>query len=405
MTRDAADRISRCFDFVSPPDDSAVGPARFCFCLPNERALATWPDFPRTALPETGRAAAGRGLGWDQCRVSALGEAVELASACAWGNEPLVSARPNEIGRNALDPSQLSALSVEQVAHRDRWNNSLFGQVDWFPPPVAQDRPVDWVAGSHAVTGDAIWVPADVVFVGRWEDHPDTALARADTSGCASAPNMAQARLHALCEVIERDATARWWHGHVPAAPLPDTIIADHVDLRKYLSDRPRRTRCLWLGSEFGPHTVVALSWGRDGGRVALGAASRFNPRDAALCACVEMLQTELGIAQRERAGEPLTLDWIAHVSARDMPPVSGSEPTLPPQPDPVSETALTKLIERLSLSGLTPLFVDLTRPAFQIPACRVLVPELCPAKPRFGAARMPKNAAGNVANPRPLAV
>jgi len=93
-------------------------PAWFSIALPSPRTLVEWPDFPPAAMPERGRAANGRGLTRALCLASCLGEAAELASCCAWGEETLIFASAAELGSRAVPAGDLVGLTPEQYAAR-----------------------------------------------------------------------------------------------------------------------------------------------------------------------------------------------------------------------------------------------------------------------------------------------
>jgi ribosomal protein S12 methylthiotransferase accessory factor len=67
---------------------------------------------------------------------------------------------------------------------------------------------IDWVEGWDHVRGEAIWVPLESVTL-------DTVFARppvfdVSSNGLASGNHLLEAVVHGVCEVIERDAEARW---------------------------------------------------------------------------------------------------------------------------------------------------------------------------------------------------
>src|SRR5688500_5312209 len=115
------------------------GPARFAVALPGRR-LTELDGFPRAAMPPSGRVASGRGLSEEECRLSCLGEAAELVSCCAWGDEPLLSGRDDEMGPTAIPPEMLNGFTPRQISERESWNLVHSG-FDWRPPPRNRDTP------------------------------------------------------------------------------------------------------------------------------------------------------------------------------------------------------------------------------------------------------------------------
>ncbi|MFC6585141.1 YcaO-like family protein [Sulfitobacter aestuariivivens] len=372
--------LTRCFDLLSVTP--AEGPGRFAFCVPNANAYARWPDYPVPARPESGRAASGRGLTAEQCRASALGEAVELASACVWGDEPLVTASPDALGASAVSPVTLNGFSDGQIATRDVWNAGPYGALDWRSRAVDTAAPIDWMV-AITCDGTRCHVPADYVLVGRREKGDAGAIAIATTSGCASAATLEEAKRAALLELIERDAVGRWWYGRVPRPEVPVAEFAVPGDVSAYLSGRARQTLLLDLTTHIGVPVIAALSHAADGRDLGLGFGCHPNPSDAARSAITELFQTEIGLQQRAGQGDPLHRIWVetATVSKVPLAQVRAATPTAIPGD-------LSELTLRLARQGLTTAFVDLTRVAFDVPVVRAIVPGLWTDKPRFAGLR-----------------
>ncbi len=364
------------FDIIPVTRDG--DPCHYAFCLPNRRAYESWPDFPSAARPEHGRAAAGRGLSPAQCRASALGEAVELACACAWGDEPLITASQDELGASALGPKELGGFSAQQMAEREAWNASPLGAIDWLPAPYDTSRPIAWVPGAYALGGPC-FIPADHVLVGRREPGDPEAVAIATTAGCAAAATLQAARTRALLELVERDAVGQWWYRRlrrpaigIAALDLPDPVL-------RYLGDRKRQTLMLDLTTEFGVPVIAGCSFLPDGSSVALGFGCDFALHRAGCSAVVEMFQTEIGLEQRAQQGDPLRAIWDREVR-RDTLPVA-------PLPEGNGQERIDHfdgLVARLAARGKTCAFVDLTRPGFDAHVVRAIIPGLWSDKPRL---------------------
>ncbi|MEM9096692.1 MAG: YcaO-like family protein [Pseudomonadota bacterium] len=389
------EELARYFHFHVPPGLPKSQPACFAFCVPTEKTVARWPGFPRAALPDTGRAASGKGLTLEACRMSALGEAIELASACAWGDEALERATAAELGSDALLPSDVLGYSATQLEERDAWNSGIWGSLDWRPAPLQPDTPLDWVAAVDALDGELRWTPADLVFIGRRYAGEEAAVAVATTAGCAAGVTRDAAQLSAVCELIERDAAGRWWYGQVPGTAAPANALAGAPELSHYLHARKRQTRLVDLGAEFGPSVVAAVSFEPDGTRLSLGFACHHDFATAALSATLELLQTEIGIGQREALGDPVTRDWLATAKREFLPAEKSTEKALPYEAKVQRENRLSATLEALSAARHPVIFVDLTRVAFGVPVFRAQAPGLCSDRPRFGSLRMPSTQGG----------
>lgn len=70
------------------------------------------------------------------------------------------------------------------------------------------DVPIDWVEGKSWPSGEPIWLPFDALTIGI--DARDLPEVSRSTNGLASGNSDDEALFHAICELIERDATALW---------------------------------------------------------------------------------------------------------------------------------------------------------------------------------------------------
>jgi YcaO-like protein with predicted kinase domain len=145
-------------------------------CRPNSRSLAV---------------AQGKGLTLDAAKVSAVMEATESYHA-----------------ERITLPLVLGSYDELRDSHPlvDAWR--LYAGLSG---PFARDRPLLWIQGRDLACDQPVWVPYDVV-------HTDfTVGARLSRSmfdttsnGLASGNHLLEATSHAICEAIERDATALW---------------------------------------------------------------------------------------------------------------------------------------------------------------------------------------------------
>ncbi|WP_054007379.1 YcaO-like family protein [Cypionkella psychrotolerans] len=364
-----------------------IGPAVWAsVVVPGARLLARCPNYPKAALPVSGRVANGCGLDKECCRLSGLGEAVELASCCAWGDEVLIRARRDDLPPGTIVPQQATGFSSAQIRARAAWNRR-YGLHDW-RPPAYRGAEIDWIAGTDAVSGATVLLPTDGVLIGRREAGDPAATAIADSNGCAAGTTKAQAMEAALLELIERDATGRWWYGRRLRPSLPAALLDKWPELTRWLDGRTRLTRLLDLTTDIGIPVVAAVSTTSDGGVPALGFAARFEMVEAAGAAVAEMLGVEASLLSAAEQPDPLTAEWLAR-SPAGLPP-SGPRATDTRTKTPTEPgTRLAAAIDALDHAGCRIAFVDLTRPAFGVPVIRAVATDLCHYKPRFGHHRL----------------
>jgi YcaO-like protein with predicted kinase domain len=142
----------------------------------------------------------GKGLSLAAAQVSALMESIET-----WHAEhpilPRKRASVRELGHHAIDVDALPR------ATRARLPRSLA---------------IDWVRGQDVAAARPLWVPVEAVTL----DCVFTRPPRFDVSsnGLASGNTRDEAIVHGLCEVIERDAEARWRAGRGQRRLALDTV-------------------------------------------------------------------------------------------------------------------------------------------------------------------------------------
>lgn len=241
------------------------------------------------------------------------------------------------------------------------------------------------VAAKDLLTGEAVPVPAQQVFLDCAAVLDEPLLCDANSMGCAAGPTRAEATATALWECIERDAVALWWHGGLPAAALPvDLIDVLQPRLFWWLDRRLRSTQLLDLTTDIGLPVVAAVSAEPDGHFVAMGSAARPRLADAALAAVTEMVQTEVSMEAARDAGDPELAAWAARASVftqRQFRPTGVAAP----ETDPLQQD---DLLRRLADLGHRVLAVDMSLPDDPLPSLRVLVPGLCAMGGRIDTAR-----------------
>jgi ribosomal protein S12 methylthiotransferase accessory factor len=164
-------------------------------CRPNARSLTV---------------SQGKGLTLEAAKASGVMEAVE-----AWHAErimrPLVLASFEEL-RSEHRVADVAALP--QVA------DSRF----------TKELPLLWIEARDLFRGESVWVPYELVSANySLPLPPGSGCFQANTNGLASGNHWAEAASHALCEVVERDATTLWKQLS-PRAQAERVLDPDSVD-------------------------------------------------------------------------------------------------------------------------------------------------------------------------------
>lgn len=330
--------------------------------------------------PNAFGAAVSQGKGCDLAAAMASGlmEAIESWHAERLAIEPLLASY------EAIS-SDATALDVTRLPPRR--------QSAWRP-----DLPMWWVEGRDLLGGGPVWVPHQLVHGDyRLPPPPGTSCFCASSNGLAAGSEPSEALLHALCEVIERDAVALWHASplarrdaaRVDLATVDDPVA---VDLLARL-DAADMSVAVWdVTSDVGVPAFRA-EIGERGARLpsfheapAAGAGCHPNSGVALCRALTEAAQSRLTVISGARDD----LDDGAYGVDHHQPRVAPARARPPCAPTPLDFRARSSLPEvsvgdavesilrRLRAVGVSQAaLVDLSRPDFDVSVVRVVVPGL----------------------------
>ena len=149
-----------------------------------------------------------------------------------------------------------------------------------------------WVAAADLSDGRPVLVPADLC-LRRPAGERDLDSPWPLSIGCGAGPDLLDATLHGLLELIERDAVTLWWFGGQRARLVPSGTGSTAI--RRLRGDaRHRRTWLLDITTDIGVPVVVAASCHDDGLGLCVGHAAAPTLERAAESAVREMTQMEL---------------------------------------------------------------------------------------------------------------
>ncbi len=171
----------------------------------------------------------GKGMDTASARTAALMESLEVRHAENIDAAGQVASfeELTDNGIPAVDPETLPlALDAEPVGHRR--------------------RRATWIPGSDVLSGGQVWVPLEVVSLDFRLDSLTAPWLARNSNGLASGNTRPEAMLHALCEVIERDAEWRW---------------GTSDDERRIALDTVRDPGCRWLLDRFAARGVYVAAW------------------------------------------------------------------------------------------------------------------------------------------------
>lgn len=308
----------------------------------------------------------GRGLSADEAKAACLAEAVERYAIQFRGDERRITASYVELGDAAIHPNRVQLFSERQFAGRDKWNrNHVLDELT--PEPFDEDETIEWIEGWSLTTNRARYLPMALTSLyyrppgKRW-------IGDADSNGCAAGSSFEEAVLHALLELVERDAVSMWWFNrisrpHLELQSLPDPLC------RRVCGDMQALGWDVWaeeITTDFGIPVFLAIA-NRPGGWI-YGSAAHLDPRAALRAAIGELWQLS---RSRPRKSDTFEISKKAAKAAC------------------VFSSPVQDCRGRIERAGLEVVVFDMTRPEIEFPVVRVVAPGLRSKRPRFAAGRL----------------
>jgi len=326
----------------------------------------------------------GKGLTRSQAKVSALMESLESFHAEEIRQASVLETLGSMRRRLGYDPYTLPTVAADSTTLRRDLDDDPFAPRVGRPALLRDNTPIDWVSATDLVSGTATWLPKQLCELNFCVDERlCPPLFRASSNGLSSGNTTAEAIVHGLCEVIERDSLWR-----VQARQLEDRRRIDIGTIR------PRLARqVLERFASKGMHTRVVDATGPTGvpcfaaylshvdspGRY-FGAGCHPNRVTALLRALTEAAQSRLGhiAGSRDdlfrRSYQPSALDArtpAGHSAARSFGRV------LSVQTKGWFATTSDLVRRIVAVTGMAPMAVDLRRADFGMPVVMVVAPGL----------------------------
>lgn len=317
----------------------------------------------------------GMGLSLGAAFASCVGEGVEFLSQFEVGDEPLLTSSVEELLQGARGEARTFLENLLRAAD------------------VKAGTALQCLRADGLGNDGTMLLPAEICLrraPGRARFTPPFLLG----TGCGAGRTKADAVLHGLCELVERDAAALWWRGGVRGRPLAleDPALGEAATLLGELRQgrTSRRTWLLDITTDLGVPAAAAVSVRSDGKAFAFGLGARPNMAGAARGALMELCQLELGqavvAAKRAESGEArLNAPDRAHIARATQidaqtclllhPAGIPARHDICPADDAEAQAAW--IARRLATLGIEAFVVDLTRPAFGVPVVRVVAPGL----------------------------
>jgi ribosomal protein S12 methylthiotransferase accessory factor len=318
----------------------------------------------------------GKGATPDAARASALMESIEL-----WHAE-----------RPTLDLVWGTAADLGADHRLVDWAGLALAPGGGFDPSVA----TSWARATSLVDGDPVLVPYEAVHTeGRDPEPPGSGWFACTSNGLASGNTVTEALVHALCEVVERDAATLFRLAGDPSPRAVDVATVTDPSCRGLLARVDAAGLAVIVHDITSDVGVPAVSCtlfepGPDSRQVvyaSTGMGCHPAPAVALSRAVTEAAQSRLTLisgarddmfraryeppADAEARAGALVAQWEAARqgprSFADLPDVAGA----------TIEDDLDTVVGALAARGLHPCWVDLGRPDVGIPVVRAVVPGL----------------------------
>ena len=264
-------------------------------------------------------------------------------------------------------------------------------------PRIRQSRfskhyPISWIEGRNLFDQQGVWLPYEMVHTNYTYPRPTgSGCFPASSNGLASGNSLAEATVHAICEVIERDALALWQQLD-PEAIDRTSIDPDSIDNRacRETLDRLRAANqdiFIWdirSDTTIPSYLSVIIDKSTQGQHIGVGSGTHLSREIALLRALHEAVQvrtTYIVGARDDIRPDEYTVDGIAakqqhfgRFIRRSTFSASFSR-TCDLDSDSI-DIDLQILMTALENAGITQIMqIDLTKPEFNIPVVRVVIP------------------------------
>jgi ribosomal protein S12 methylthiotransferase accessory factor len=251
------------------------------------RYIARAADTRGFGFPQNFGNSGGAAITRNAAIAKAIGEALERYAAAIYSKSELPLCSYRDAPFPCVAPERLVSYSSEQYA-----------QPGFLFRPLREDSAVRWVRAEDLVTGQAVHVPAGLVYLPyRYaKDGPEQPFAQPISTGLACHCSREEAIIGGLCEVIERDAFTITWQAEVSRARLIESTLSA---ANQQLAGRYRKAgydvALVDVTSDVGVPTIMAVLRGRSDTALPLAVATSadLDPEDAVRKALEELAHTE----------------------------------------------------------------------------------------------------------------
>lgn len=219
-------------------------------------------------------------------------DAAAMASALMEAAEFAVAERP-------VAASRVSTVGAFRSGGETVYDTARLLPADHTFP---DDTPIRWLAGATWPQGQPVWIPRDALTIG--DEATDLPEISRSTNGLASGNTAGEALFHAVCELLERDATSLWSLLEDEARLATEFSIKAIDDavtqaIARQIADAGLELRLFDQTTDLGVPCVMAVITERADGNarlfdIAAGYGCHPNGARAAIRAITEAAQTRI---------------------------------------------------------------------------------------------------------------
>ncbi|MDR2866190.1 MAG: YcaO-related McrA-glycine thioamidation protein [Methanomassiliicoccaceae archaeon] len=313
----------------------------------------------------------GKGPTPEQAKASAVMEAMERYSAELRDTDEIIYGTFDEASENGLTLDPVEMILPMRTANYYR--NDV----------------IAWCRGFELFRGEEIWVPACAVYHPYFPDG-DLQLFRYHTNGIAAGNTMEEAILHAVLELVERDAWSICEHRERANA---DVIVDDDsmcAGLIRKFNDSGVEIYLKDLTSDIGIPTIGAAADDvrtKDPELLTIGVGTHLNPEIAAVRALTEVAQSRTTHkhgskinAKLQNVTQEMGYDMIKKVNRVWYSKLSSSVKLsdMKRLDTPYVLDDIEVVFDNLMECGFDKVVaVDITRPEIGVPSVRMIIPGL----------------------------
>jgi len=262
--------------------------------------------------------------------------------------------------------------------------------------PYTHHYPITWIESTDLLKKQASWLPYEMVHTNYTYPRPSgSGCFPASSNGLASGNSIAEATVHAICEVIERDALTLW---HQSGPAQIDKASIDPATINNALCaetlgklDAAGQDTFLWdITSDTTIPTYLCVIMDRDAhtSHIGVGSGTHLSREVALLRALHEAVQvrtTYIVGARDDITSDEYTAEGMQAKQRffqhyiRQSSFSSGFSQSVDLDSDSV-ESDLVTLLQALAAIGINEVLrVDLSKQEFDIAVVRVVIPGLEP--------------------------